>query len=59
MEIGKLVEWHGQFASLFGLEGSIGVVIDVSENVIPISWWVQFGSEKFSIPEENLKVLRK
>ena len=58
MEIGKLVEWHGQFASLFGLEGSIGVVIGVME-FAPASWWVQFGSEKFSIPEENLKVLRK
>ena len=59
MKIGNLVTWHGNFASLFGLEGSIGVVIDVSENVTPISWWVQFGSEKFSIPEDNLKVLYK
>ena len=54
-----MVTWHGNFASLFELEGSIGVVIDVAENVTPISWWVQFGSEKFSIPEKNLKVLRK
>jgi hypothetical protein len=58
MKIGNLVTWHGQFASLFGLEGSIGVVIDVSETT-PVSWWVQFGSEKFSIPEQSLKVLCK
>ena len=59
MEIGNLVTWHGSFASLFGLEGSIGVVIDVAENVTPVSWWVQFGNEKYSIQQQNLKVLRK
>ena len=58
MKIGNLVTWHGNFASLFELEGSIGVVIDVTHTA-PAHVWVQFGREKFSIPVDNLRVLRK
>jgi len=58
MKIGNLVEWHGQFASIFELEGSIGVILERAET-IPSSWWVQIGSERFSIPENNLRLLSK